>query len=285
MISHLRLELERYFLLTRPYSWVSVAMVVLLAEILVNPIMNYSILFFDIFFVISLWVSLNLFAEYFSKDMLERGKIRFLIPTIFLLISGIMISFRSIQSLVFFIPILFAFALYSKKNKYGFIGPISFLIRGLMEFFSFFIIITLGLTFTVDILFIGIVCYLITCGRNLVGDIRDYEFDKLTLPRLIGKAKSKIFVVLLYVAAILVYGQILWSCVLIIVLTIFYKDYFNLHRVLVILNSFVLFEIIVNIFNTDLLFFVVFLSLGIILNLLYSMVPRKSNPWKKKFFG
>lgn len=283
MKSVFQIDFLRYFLLTRPYSWFSISFVAILASIFVNNKILLPELFFDILFGILIWVSCNLFAEKFSKDMLERGKIFLPIPIFIFALAVIIAMFRNVFVLFFLVIILISSIIYSKKNKYSFIGKISFFIRGFMEL-NLFLAILFFYNFNFNNfqwVYLLFWVYFITCGRNLIGDLRDLKFDKKTLPTVIGIKWSKFFVIVLYLFPLIVSQQIVLSCVAAIVLILFLNDFYVLHKLLVLIHLFIFFELIVLIVAESLFFIVGCLLLGILMTFLYDLVPRQSNPFNK----
>lgn len=287
MKSVFQIELTRYFLLARPYSWVSVAFSIFLADIFVNKSLSFDNVLLGFSFTISLWISLNLFAEKVSKDMSVRGKINFLVPISFLILSLIILYFLgNFISFLGFIIILIAFFFYSLKNNSKFLGPFSFLFRGLMEVGLFFI----GLSFFrfdfvgFDWILLGIIIYLITCARNLVGDLRDLEFDKFTFPKIVNVKFSKLIIFLFYLIPLFFYKELIFSIFIVLLLIIFNKNFYLLHRLLLLFNVLICINlsVLLGVFNSNLIWLLI---ISILLNLMYNFVPRKSNPWKNFFLS
>ncbi len=284
MISTARLEFNRYFFLTRPYSWISVAFALFLADVLANGTVIPQNLLIDFIFSTALWISMNLFAEKVSGDMDSRGKINILVPSFFLLISiFIGLSLAGILVIPFILFIILAMVIYSKKNKFVFVGVFSFFIRGFMELSLF-----LGGLFLYNFqfggntwIFLAVSIYLITCGRNLIGDLRDIKFDKNTLPKKIGAWPSKIVVMLLYLIPILIIPELIFLGLVVVILIFISKDSYNLHRFLVFFNPLFCFFLSMVILGYIDLTLVTILLIGLALNFLYNFVPRESNQWRK----
>jgi hypothetical protein len=272
------IELIRYFFLTRPYSWFSVAFVPILASVFVIGHVS-QMLFLDVLFGLLIWISANLFAERLSRDMSERGKINLLLPILIFLVVIIITVFRNPYALGFLVVILVALFCYSKKNRFWLFGKLSFFIRGVMEAALFLMIL-----FFYNFNFMGaqwiillLTIYLVTCGRNLIGDIRDVDFDKQTLPTFIGKRLSKLLVLVFYLIPLVLLGVYSVPLIMGIIFIIFMQDYYNLHRILVLINIFLLFELAIVWSGGDWLILTAFLLLGVLLNLSYNLVPRNSN--------
>ena len=284
MKSVLQIEFIRYFLLTRPYSWLSVSFVAVLASIFVNTGVLFPEILIDLIFGILVWISANLFAERLSRDMVERGKIFLPIPVFLFVLAVLIAIFRNPLVLLVLLFILIALFIYGTKNKFYFIGQISFFIRGLMEFFLFIsILLFYNFQFvSTEWLYLLFWVYFITCGRNLVGDLRDIKYDKKTLPKSIGVLPSRIVVLILYLFPLIFGGLFLISHLVALLLIIFFKEFYNLHKALVLVNMFIFFELAVYLVSKELLVVTAFLFFGILLSLLYDKVPRKSNPFENK---
>lgn len=285
MPSNVLIDLKRYLFLTRPYSWISVAFAVVLANLVVNKSVNQEWIIVDVVFAISTWMFCNLLAESFSKDMHERGKVHILAPLVLFIVSFWIMASRNIGALPFYGIIIVSLLIYGLKNKSRFIGPISFFIRGLMEV-NLFIITLIFYNFNFNDgawLAFAIVVYCITCARNLVGDIRDVEFDKSTLPKSLGSKAASFVVWVVYLLALLVFPAAFFSLAVAIILVTFLRDAYTLHRILVVVNTFVLLDLCLVIIAPSLLILSNLILIGVLLNYVYNFVPRKSNPWKKLF--
>jgi hypothetical protein len=271
----------RYVLLTRPYSWMSIVFVAILANIFSSGDIT-NIIFIDIIFALSVWAFSNFFAEAFSNDVEERGKIYLIIPILILLLSLAILFFRSIVAFPFFLILLLSLVVYSGKSKGAVFGAISFLVRGMMEVNLFIIVLLFNQYSFVgyDWVYFVLGIYSITIARNLIGDIRDFDFDKFTFPKLVGVNLSKGLSVILYLLSIFLFNGIMFSFLIAIILIIFFKDSFYLHRFLVIINSFALFEACVLLINPQMVLLVDLVLIGVLLNFTYLSVPRKSMPQK-----
>jgi len=124
--------------------------------------------------------------------------------------------------------------------------------------------------------------FFLTNSRNLVGDIRDVEFDKYIFTKRYGIRASYMFSVILIVLSILLLPDILLMFPIVIFMVIIpaSRNAYDLHRIFVLSMTF---------FYANYISLSVGLSLFItnvlLLNFTYPMVPRKSNPRGVRFYS
>lgn len=286
--------MKNYFanlvLLTRPYSWIDIIITGFFARFLVHGSLielNPK----DVFMIISvllLWFSLTLFLETKHKHKF-RVKVSYVLPLIIFLLAlliGIKYNFLTLIPIIFF---LFLTYLYVLKEDVTWLGKISFITRGgvqasillfILLFYGNFNVITTNLYAILGF-------FLMLSVRSLIGDVRDYEFDKNTFVVKFRKNISYLVAILgLIIASLFFYLNMklilpLVPLFIMVLLLIFYDNGYNLHRLMVLTTSFTM----LNIMFLDkpfLLFFLILLFMAVVFNILtYNEVPRPSNNIQK----
>ncbi len=271
----------RKILLTRPYSWVCVVLISILANVLSNgKFILDAVLFFDVFVAIFIWCTATTIVEYFHKKTDGRGLTHPLIPLISTIILIIIVIYRNFIAIVPLFVIILADIAYSMKIKSKILGQLSFMLRGILEVCTFLIIMFFhGNYSTAEFIPLLIVIYFLTNSRNLIGDIRDVEFDEYTFPKKYGTALSYVISILFIFLSIAIIADlsVTFPLILFLFTFLFSRNAYTLHRIFVAVTPFFYMNYVLS-FLGESLIFINILFIAVILNFTYPVVPRKSNP-------
>ena len=282
-------KMSAIFILLRPYSLPGLFLLYYTAKVLITKSLNLNVKFIFAFLpVFFAWAFMTLLLEAKHKHS-NREKIPYLYPAVLLVLM--ILSAFIINGLDTLLPIAFFLLftyLYIQKNTNRLFGETSFIMRGLMETSLYFIAIFLlsnSHIQTLELLF-GLVIFLVTTARNLIGDIRDTKFDKMTFSVNFGNKVSYLVAIFLYsISSFVLFimtssiGVILPILLMIAILFIVENGYM-LHRVAVLLSTIIMAMFILSISsNNSIIILTNVIFLSILSNLvLYGLVPRKSNP-------
>ncbi|VVB75013.1 tRNA (cmo5U34)-methyltransferase [uncultured archaeon] len=268
--------LKKYFLLIRLYTVINIILISLIPTILFLTEFDVNILR-DVAIGILFWTTIILGKEVMHSSTDHREHTNKIIPITLGIILVFCIGLIHTEALIFLFIALITFVCYSLKNKNWLLAPISFIFRGFLEvlilvtILSFYLpILKIFETYWIILLSI----FLITCSRNLLGDLRDIEKDKYTLPKRVGVDFTKIVIMFLAIAPILIIRfDILIPIFIVVVLLFTMKNDYLLHKIYVQATGFFVLNIIsVFLINNTLLtnagFFVV------LLNNTYEYTPR-----------
>ena len=280
--------LLKKIIITRPYSWVCIIFVAILANILSRgALILDNVLAFDIITALVAWYVATSMVEYFHGKIDGRGLTNPMIPIISSIIFAAILIFRNPVTLIFLPIILFADFIYSMKIRKWLLSRFSFMFRGVLEVSVFLSTMLFNMNYDIIIytpLILAI--FFLTNSRNLIGDIRDVEFDKYIFPKRYGIGASYMFSVALILLSILLLPDILLMLpmVLFIAVVPILKNAYSLHRIFVLSMTFFYANYIsivvgLSLFITNMLF------VAVILNLTYPVVPRKSNPRGVRFYS
>jgi len=233
-----------------------------------------------------LWGMLTLSLEAKHKHA-YREQIRYHVPTLFLLVAAGVGYFLNPQALGFiFLTWLFTYC-YIKKETNAFWGMTSSFWRGMYQSSLFFACWSLYAPLelmSLGVIGIGIAVGLLLFSRNLIADIRDVAFDRLTLVIFWGVrtcyklalgafALGGLILFSLFPASLVVVPVLCVSLLLLV-----YDDGYMLHRLSLMVTTFTIVNITLFL-KGSLLLYPNMLFLAIASNLFfYEKVARPSNP-------
>lgn len=265
----------------RPYSWVGVIFIALLANIISSGSLLYNlILFEDILVALGIWIMSIFLSEYLQRFTDKR--IKTVVPFIVMLMVLLLILyFKNPYTIVLLIFGILIGSLYGLKTKNLFISRFSFLFRGFLEILLFLIILFFHYYYDIYFVFsIILIIYFITISRNLIGDIRDISYDQFTFPKKYGVRVSYLVAGTFIVISIFLSNNLIVSLPLIfyLFLLILIHDAYFLHRFFVLTTLFFFVNYILCILNDNSSIFISnLLFIGVALNFTYDLTPRKSN--------
>lgn len=273
-------NLYSILLATRPYSWVGAVLLGLLAYVAATESLAPSAaMLLDIFTALLLWTTGLLFIEYFQRKNDKRISSATL-PIISLALLVSLIAIRNYVALLL-VPVMFiASIIYALKTRSALFGRASFLLRGLWDVIAFVILLmSHGACCPGGHYPVILAIYLLSCSRNLVGDIRDVAFDRHTFPRVFGTRAGYAVSAALALISVLVIRDIyvMFPVIVTIALIAFVRDARLLHRTFVLTTAFFLSNTILMLLGRDAIFTNI-LFVAAVLSSTYSMVPRRSNP-------
>jgi hypothetical protein len=270
--------LKDYFLITRPYSLVDLALVGLLANIIaVGTLIPDMSLLLDITIPLLFWISFL----YLTETKKKRINISLTAGLALLIIPIALIFFVNPLSLIFLPFALAVLYVYSQKNYNKGLGLFSFLSRGLFTVLAFITVVSLhGFNLLIPAIesHFPLVCslFLLSSSRNLVGDMRDYAVDRYTFPKIVGRTSSLAISSIMLVLVILLFMDIslLFPIyIFLLILLITQKNAFNLHKLFVLTTTFFFMNYLMLILSIPPIFNNV-LYLSAVLNFTYNYVPR-----------
>ena len=286
-------ELKRFwnwFVLLRPYSLVDLFLIFVAARTI--ALKNISIGLGDLYLflpVLFIWCYITWLLEAEHKHKF-RETVPYWISTVVVLISAIIGAIVNFESLLFVLVVIVSTNLYIKKGSISFLGRYSFLSRGLMEVGTFFFALSLFekiSAFSLEHILFGLVVLMVYSARNLIGDIRDMQFDKITFPATYGNTKSYLLSIFLFLTGALVLVNIssitvVFPIILFAVTLIFYDNGYELHRATLLLTSIVLINYALFIVDKIPIVLLDVLFVAVMANFIfYNYVPRESNPIEK----
>lgn len=280
-------RLKAYIILVRAYSIIDVVLLFLLAHSFSNgnnPLGLREVV--GVAITLFLWAVLTLSLEAKHKHA-YRAYISYLWPVLFAALATGISLFFNFESVIFvFLVVLFT-DFYIKKETNMFWGATSSIWRGLYQSSLFFFCLslykTIG-TFTIPEIMVGVTICFLHISRNLIADVRDVAFDRLTFTVQYGNKKTYLITLFSFLAGATLLLSSLKSLPIIVPLLmictilLFYDDGFVLHRVSIMVTSFTFVNTIFFLKGASLLY-PNLLFLGILSNLLfYEKVARPSNP-------
>ncbi len=269
-------------LFLRPYSFIGIISIVVLADVIINAVTPFSLLV-DSIAGLLLWMIAIFIGEYFHFKLDHRR-----LPAILLLFAValflIIVLLNEPKALSLFVAMLILCLAYANKSRVKLVSPISFLIRGFLEVIIFLTIVLFhshSLIGLVNYWPQAILIYLITASRNLVGDVRDMKYDKYTFPTIFGKKMSYVVSITLIILSFIITPTpfILLPLLPIILLLLIDFPPYLLHAAYVISTFAVYLNYTIFLLNEKLIF--LFLTnlffAGNILILTYFFTPRRAN--------
>ena len=271
-----------WFLLSRPYSWINVVLIVLLAITLgKGTLMLNTDLILPIIMGLFFWNSCVFLLDFLHKGIDGRS---YMFSDWFLIISLVVLILILIFTAPLALPIFLASfgttLLYGSKAKQSKVSHFMFLFR---PFTEIGIIYSVALmqnisVFSSNLFALSIIVYLISVSRNLIGDIRDTNHDKHTLPKVLGPNFTYLTSGIFLFALMLITGptsQIL-PLLFILILIIFRANSFGLHKLYILCTTFY-FALILLQYNTNPIFVLSLVFVGFILYNTYNLIPRQTN--------
>jgi len=268
-------------IITRPYSWGGIILLGILANVIATKglVLNAD-LAVDVFTALLIWSSSIYIVEVFHKKVDGREPVTLLLPSVLIFILVSIMAWKNALTLLFSLLVIFvSIVIYSLKIKKSPLSVFSFMFRGLVEVNIFLIILFFHSFYDVNSIFpLLLAIYFMTNSRNLIGDIRDIEFDKYTFSKKYGvKASYVISTVLLLLAIFNAYNfEVIFPLIVYILVLALSRDAYFLHRIFVVTTIFFYANYILFVLNESIIL-VNILFVSILLVFTYSMVPRKSN--------
>lgn len=274
-------------ILSRPYSWIGIVLVALLANVIAtkNFIINID-MFVDIITAFLMWCFTLFIAEFIHRKVDKRGYKSPLLPILILIAVAIIFLYKNFLTLPILLVVLVANIIYSFKIKKWLLSAFSFMFRGILEVSIFIVVLFFHSFYSLnDILPLILAIYLLVDSRNLIGDIRDVDFDQYTFPRRYGINVSYVVSALLAIISLIIIlnVMIVFPIIIFLFLLIKTRNSYLLHRIYVIVTTFFIMNYILFLLNYNIIFSNV-LFIAVILNFTYPLVPRKSNPVKAPSF-
>lgn len=287
--------LKNYIILIRAYSIIDVLLLLLCTRMLavigplggVRPTLLHDCV--AALITLCLWGVLTLALEAKHKHS-YREAIAYKVPAIFLAVASCAAFFYNPQALVsiFFVG-LFTYC-YIKKETNAFWGMTSSLWRGLYEVALFLscwsLYAPLGAISLREIC-VAIVIFCFYLSRNLIADVRDVAFDRLTFVVFCGAKKSYLVALSSFIvgtgALLIVIPNVfvVVPAVAISAMLLFHDDGFMLHRLSIMVTSVTFVNVIFFLKGASLLY-PNMLFLGIMANFFfYEKVARPSNPVRR----
>ena len=272
---------KSWIYITRPYSWAGVVSIAMLANIIaVGGVVFNIVLLEDILIAVGLWITIIFLIEYIQRFTDKR--IKSLLPFVVMLIILLtVLFFKNPYTMILLIFGVLVGLLYGLKTKDLFISGFSFMFRGVLEVLLFLVILFFHHYYDIHFVFpIILIIYFITISRNLVGDIRDVNYDQFTFSKKYGVKLSYLVVGALIIISIFLSNSLIVSLPLIIYLflLILIRDAYFLHRIFVFTTLFFFVNYIFYFLNDySSMFFSNFLFIGVISNFTYNLTSRKSN--------
>jgi hypothetical protein len=281
--------LRSYLLNTRPYSFVDILLLGLLAKASTARALSFAP---DDLYpaagLLALWCFYNLILE-FKHSYAYRGKTSVLPSLLFLALAVGVGLLRNPVALVFVGASTLLVLVYLQKNRNRLLGNFNNVVRGLIQS-SYFLY---AQTFSTDRVsaqaaVIALLVFLLTTARGLVGDIRDVrhnsEAQKKTFPVTFGVARTRHFVVaLLLVAAAIevIFFRAFFIAlppVLFAVAAWYHRNGYALHQLSIVTTSFFSACLVAHLTGQS-VSFINLIYVGIFLNMVtYPLLERKSNP-------
>lgn len=274
-------KLGHYLLTTRPYSYVDIILVSIVAYILAAGSFSLDLkLFYTIIISILWWMFVLLIVE--RRKNGHINKFSALIPFVPLVILVAIKSLMGVVLVLASVPFLYLYGLKSKNKFFGYISPLTRAIQTLL-LFLIILVVNGGPNQTVleNNLDIILAIIIFVAARNLLGDIRDSDIDKFTLPKTIGVKASYAMVQILIITAIAIIQNIWISfpfIVMLVLIPLMHNGGLS-HRIYLIASMFFLMNYIIAYLEEPItLLFLTNLSyIGILLNFTYNRVPRTRN--------
>ncbi len=282
-------QLKNYFLLLRPYSLVDLFLVFFLSQFVALNTITYGIKdFFVSLSFFTFWAFLTFSSEAKHKHP-YREPVNTWFPYLFLIIPIIVSMIYRPLDLVFVFLIMISAISYINKNVPGILALLSFISRGVYQSFLFlfgFFLYTGGIN--LQSILVAAIIFSISAARNLIGDIRDIKFDEHTFAVKRGARASYWVAILSYVlgAGIGFYlfknVVLLYPFLLQILVIIFFRKAYTLHRCSLTFASFLIVELFFT-NNPLVLLFLNLLFTAVLSNFIfYNLVPRPSNKGEAK---
>lgn len=267
--------------LSRPYSIVNIILISIITLFLIDK--NATM---DKILLVSItgtlfWISGIYFLEFLHKQIDGRKKLvqnyYSVLPLVCLFIILLIIKPLS----VFFIPLaIISTKLYSLKTHDSKISHLFFLFRPFVEIT---IILTIYFSYSdfynvAQIIPYILAVYFLSLSRNLIGDIRDVDFDKYTLPKIIGVNKTYYLSFIFLLFAFVFLPNIIIQVPLIFtgLLILFKINSYALHRIFILTTTFFL-AFYLSTITSEFYLILLLIFLSFILNYTYGITPRKSN--------
>jgi len=271
--------------LLRPYSMGNIALVAILTIVFSTgvfiPELNALI---AILLAISYWGCSLYFAEFLHKKVDYREKMYSNHFSIGLYIFFILVSlFFNPHSITIFIVVLFFIWLYASKSKGHRFSHIMFLFRPAPEIGIIYSTAALYQIsfFSENLVLLSLIVYLLSISRNLIGDIRDINHDKYTLPVKIGKNNTYLLSLLFGILLVLLTIQIkqnfaILPLIFILILIALRVNAYALHRIYIFASGLYLCFLLASYtINPSLLIGIILINF--ILYFTYNLIPRKIN--------
>ncbi|MFA6255347.1 MAG: UbiA family prenyltransferase [Patescibacteria group bacterium] len=281
----------RYLLNSRPYSWIDLTLLGLLAKFSVINYLSFNLKdVITIIGLLALWIFFNLILEV-KHQYQYRGNVSVIIPIFFLLLTFLIGLLQNYSSIFLVLISVILVLLYLQKNRNEILGQLNSVNRGLIQVSYFLYALTFySAVFSQTTIILAILIFLLYFSRGMVGDIRDIkhnaEANKKTFPVVFGLKKGRFLALSLLITSILIQHFYFGSYLIIIPLLayaiglIFYTNYYIQHQLFIFTTSFFSISMIIYFTSSpSYLILIELVYLGIILNMIfYPLLERKSNP-------
>lgn len=267
-------KIKGYLLVARPYSFVDIALVAVLANVIARgELLLDSKLVLDALVALLWWSSLL-----FIGEMRKNKDISVTLSFTLLTLLTIIIAVQNPLSTIFLLASIFFLFTYSKKSKSKFFGLISPINRGILTVLLFFIVLSTHNTeITLSFFYSKIILavFLSVVSRSIIGDIRDWTMDLYTFPRQYGIKIGFIASAILIIAILSILPNILIVFPLMVLLffMLIYKQGYLIHRFYILASTFFLMNLILSLSGIPMIFSNL-LFLAVVLNITYDFVPR-----------
>lgn len=277
----------RQLVLCRPYTIISIAAIGLIVNILVNGTLTVNLeLFTDMAAPVLIWVFMLFLVELVHKqEDRPMSKLLFVVPfSLFVLIC----LWRGPLALVVVLAQFVVAYAYSLKSVDFPLSPLSPFVRGLNEIFAFWIVslfyyqsLSGSFSFLIANSQIVLVVYLTTVSRNIIGDLRDIDYDRFTLSRKFGaRASLAISAILIVISLFLLYGLPYWLGIplvvqLMLIISMRISSY-TLHKTYIVSSTAFMLGFVVYLMQENPLPLLLFYISALLL-ITYDYVPRRAN--------
>lgn len=277
-----------YLLMSRPYSWLDSAAMLLLAKALVQGAsFQIDLLFDGLVFaaILLLWFGFCWLLESAHRHP-NRPPISFRVAAIAFAAGGLVAALINPVTIIFSGAYCFLAFLYSRKEASRFLGACSFVFRGAAQACGFAIAALCYSSLKPEFFLVGIAVGGVISSRSLSGDLRDVAFDKLTFPVAFGGfAASSVVSLLKLFASFLatsLFGSLYISFPLLAecALQVLSRNNYKLHKLYVIGSVVFLANMALSAAQLhSALLFTNLIYAGVLLSeISYHKIPRQSNP-------
>lgn len=269
----------KLLLTMRPYSWINVVLIGVVANVVATESLSVSSqLLVSGGLSLLLWFAGSCITEFFRKryEYRESGaRYLLVVPAVVGVQLVVGVAPLTVAALLF---LLGSCVLYGAKTNSK-VGRVSFLFRGLSEVGLFVLIVSIHDVRSLSPLVVefAAIIYLLTCSRNLVGDLRDVSVDTYTLP-VVSQRLSQVASISLGLGALAVLPElrIMFPAFVAVCLTGVFgiRNAYHVHRLYVLCTLFFIANYLLSLVGGPLLVSnTVFV--GVLLDHTYNYTPRK----------
>jgi len=273
----------------RPYSWVDVVLVGLLAKTTAVGGVSFGLVDASAFSgLLALWFFFQLALEH-KHDYQYRPKAKLAHALFFLFFAAVAGFMVNPATLFFSLGSAVLIALYLLKNSNPTLALLSCVFRGgIQAAFFFYVCLAYSPGFSPAEAIAGVAILLLYTARAVIGDLRDLRHNaqakKRTIPVEFGQSATKWLSIALIAGGAIALARFSGNLevpiplALFVLAVLFYPDYYVLHQLMVLTTSFSALNAIASLAGQSLFLFNLAYA-GVCLNLVfYPMLSRKSNP-------